>query len=82
MTKKKSQKKKVILKVNPGEAIFVADLQVLTDIMDTYSSMTKEAKDPKEKEAYSDIVSQILDWTTRTYYSGQGDSDDGDEQEW
>jgi hypothetical protein len=44
--------------------------------------MTKEDKDPKEKEAYSDIVSQILDWTTRTYYSGQGDSDDGDEQEW
>jgi len=82
MTKKKSQKKKVILKVNPGEAIFVADLQVLTDIMDTYSTMTKEAKDPKEKEAYSHIVSQILDWTTRTYYSGQGDSDDSDEQEW
>ena len=82
MTKKKSQKKKVILKVNPGEAIFVADLQVLTDIMDTYTSMAKDSKDPKAKEAYSEIVSQILDWTTRTYYSGQGDSDDGDEQEW
>jgi hypothetical protein len=82
MTKKKSQKKKVILKVNPGEAIFVADLQVLTDIMDTYASMAKEAKEPKVKESYSGIVSQILDWTTRTYYSGQGDGDDGDEQEW
>lgn len=82
MTKKKSQKKKVILKVNPGEAIFVADLQVLTDIMDTYSGMAKDSKDPKVKEAYSKIVSQILDWTTRTYYSGQGDGDDGDEQEW
>jgi hypothetical protein len=82
MTKKKSQKKKVILKVNPGEAIFVADLQVLTDIMDTYAGMAKDSKDPKDKEAYSKIVSQILDWTTRTYYSGQGDGDDGDEQEW
>ena len=82
MTKKKSQKKKVILKVNPGEAIFVADLQVLTDIMDTYAGMAKDSKDPKVKEAYSGIVSQILDWTTRTYYSGQGDGDDGYEQEW
>ena len=82
MTKKKSQKKKVILKVNPGEAIFVADLQVLTDIMDTYAGMAKDSIVPKVKETYSGIVSQILDWTTRTYYSGQGDGDDGDEQEW
>jgi hypothetical protein len=82
MTKKKSQKKKVIVKVNPGEAIFVANLEVLTDIMNTYTTMAKEAKDSKDKEDYSDIVSQILDWTTRTYYSGQGDGDDGDEQEW
>jgi hypothetical protein len=82
MTKKKSQKKKVIVKVNPGEAIFVANLEVLTGIMDNYAAMAKEAKDPKSKEAYSDIVSQILDWTTRTFYSGQGDGDDGDEEEW
>jgi hypothetical protein len=82
MTKKKSQKKKVIVKVNPGEAIFVANLEVLTGIMDNYAAMAKESKDPKSKEAYSDIVSQILDWTTRTFYSGQGDGDDGDEEEW
>lgn len=82
MTKKKSQKKKVIIKVNPGEAVFVANLDVLTDIMNTYAGMAKEAKDTNVKEAYSGVVSQILDWTTRTYYSGQGDSDDGDEQEW
>jgi hypothetical protein len=82
MTKKKSQKKKVIVKVNPGEAVFVANLEILTGIMDNYAAMAKEAKDPKIKEAYSDIVSQILDWTTRTFYSGQGDGDDGDEEEW
>jgi hypothetical protein len=82
MTKKKSQKKKVIVKVNPGEAIFVANLEVLTGIMDNYAAMAKEAKDLKSKEAYLDIVSQILDWTTRTFYSGQGDGDDGDEEEW
>lgn len=82
MTKKKSQKKKVIVKLNPGEAIFIAKLETLTDIMDTYAAMSKESKDPKTKEEYSEVVSQILDWTTRTYYSGQGDGDDVDEQEW
>jgi hypothetical protein len=78
MSKKQVQKKKVTVKVMPGEAIFVADMEVLKGIMDVYSNMAKESKDEKDIKYYSSIVSQILDWTTKTFYSGQAD----DEEEW
>jgi hypothetical protein len=78
MSKKQIQKKKVTVKVMPGEAIFVADMEVLKSIMDVYSNMAKESKDEKDIKYYSSIVSQILDWTTKTFYSGQAD----DEEEW
>ena len=78
MSKKQVQKKKVTVKVMPGEAIFVADMEVLKGIMDVYSNMAKESKDEKDIKYYSSIVSQILDWTTKTFYSGQAD----DEEDW
>ena len=78
MSKKQIQKKKVTVKVMPGEAIFVADMEVLKGIMDVYSNMAKESKNPEDVKYYSSVVSQILDWTTKTFYSGQAD----DEEEW
>jgi hypothetical protein len=78
MSKKQTQKKKVTVKVTPGEAIFVADMEVLKHIMDTYTDMAKAEKDHQTTEYYLNIVSEILDWTTKTFYSGQAD----DEEEW
>lgn len=78
MSKKQTQKKKVTVKITPGEAIFVADMEILKHIMDTYADMAKLEKDQQTTEYYLNIVSEILDWTTKTFYSGQAD----DEEEW
>lgn len=78
MSKKQTQKKKVTVKITPGEAIFVADMEVLKHIMGTYADMAKSSKEQADIEYFNSIVSEILDWTTKTFYSGQAD----DEEEW
>jgi hypothetical protein len=78
MSKKQTQKKKVTVKITPGEAIFVAEMEVLKHIMDTYSAMAKSSKEQSDVAQFNKIASDILEWTTRTFYSGQAD----DEEEW
>jgi hypothetical protein len=78
MSKKQTQKKKVTVKITPGEAIFVAEMEVLKHIMDTYSAMAKSSKEQSDIINFNKIANDILDWTTKTFYSSQAD----DEEEW
>lgn len=73
----KGQKKKLILKIHPGEAAFVAPVEILEHIYETYMYMAS-ASDKSEALSWEDVAKQVKEWIDRTYYSGQGDY----EEEW
>lgn len=69
MTKK--QKKKVIVKIFPGEAIFVASADILEHISLTYMMMARECEDPNDARSWSSVSEDIQSWLKKTYYSGE-----------
>lgn len=73
----KGQKKKVTVKTFPGEAVFVASIDVFKHIAETYSYMASEALSKEEAELWMDVVNQINEWTEKTYHS---ESDSTDEE--
>jgi len=74
----KNQKKKVTVKVMPGEAIFVASLEVMEHIYSTYMHLASEA-DSQDVAAWVQVADQIKEWSERTYYSDYKDNND---EEW
>lgn len=75
----KKEKKKVIVKLLPGEAVFVADINVLEHIASTYSHMAKQCENKYDAESWMDVSNRIVEWLSKTYNSG---SPDGLEEEW
>lgn len=74
----KGQKKKVIVKLHPGEAVFVASLDILEHIKATYLYMASSSEDKSEKQSWIDVADQVQDWIGKTYFSGEN----GYEEEW
>lgn len=74
----KGQKKKVTVKIVPGEAVFVAPADVLQHISDTYLYMSEQSDTQDEKNSWMLVSHQINEWLERTYYSGE----DNYEEEW
>lgn len=72
-------KKKVTVKVNPGEAIFVASVETLSHIAETYSYMASSCEDKNEAQAWNSVSEDILEWISQTQYSSQVDDF---EEEW
>jgi hypothetical protein len=79
MSKKNSYKKKINVKLLPGQAAFVADLETLQHIIDTYKYLSESAETKQEKESWLAICEDIAYWINETYYS---DQDNGQEEEW
>jgi hypothetical protein len=79
MTKKKNQKKKILLKINSGEAAFVAKIETLNHIASTYVSIANDSKSEQEKLRYHDIVNGIYEWSAKTYFNGEDGYDDDEE---
>lgn len=73
MSKKQNQKKKVTVKVLPGEAVFVADISVLHHIAETYNDLASSFSDPKDKQACFDVVNAIYEWSEQTYFNPDSD---------
>jgi len=73
MTKKKNQKKKILLKINSGEAAFVAKIETLNHIASTYVSIANDSKSEQ------DIVNGIYEWSAKTYFNGEDGYDDDEE---
>lgn len=78
MNRKQISKKKIILKLLPGEAAFVADYETMQHISETYKYMALECGSKEEAEAWSDVANRINEWIKETYYSG--DTEDFDEE--
>ena len=67
----KKQKKKVIVKVTPGEAVFVTSAEILEHIIATYELMGSDCADPQEAESWFSVSNDIRIWLEKTYYSGE-----------
>lgn len=78
MTKKQNAKKKVTVKVLPGQAIYVADLSRFEHIISVYESLAHECVEKEEKEAWTNIILDIQQWMQDTYYNPEGSY----EEEW
>ncbi len=71
-------KKKVIVKVAPGQAVFVADLSVLEHIRSTYIYMSENCEDSSEANSWIEVAKDIDEWIEKTYVSEQ----ENYEEEW
>jgi len=80
MTKKQSYKKKVSVKLVPGQALFVADIEVMNHIIQVYSDMSVTCQNDDESNAWMDVALQIEEWCNKTYHSG--DTQEDYEEEW
>lgn len=74
----KGQKKKVTVKIIPGEAVFVAPIEMLQHISDTYMHLSTQADTTEESDSWSAVSDHINEWISKTYYSGQ----ENYEEEW
>jgi len=73
----KVQKKKLILKILPGEAAIVASVDILEHMYETYLYMASSA-DSVESDSWQSVAELIREWIDKTQYSDQGDY----EEEW
>jgi hypothetical protein len=71
-------KKRITLKINPGEAALVASIDTLTHMAETYALMASSCKDKAEAASWILVSEQILEWVSKTRHSGQ--VDDNEEQ--
>lgn len=74
----KGIKKKINLKIIPGEAVLVASVDIMNHIIDTYTYMSKEASSKEEAMAWMDVANLVQEWLTNTEYSGEFN----EEEEW
>jgi hypothetical protein len=70
MSKKINQKKKVSVKINSGEAVFVAPVEVLYHIAETYHYMSSSCQNPQEKESWLNVSLGIQQWISKTHFDG------------
>jgi len=69
MSKKQNTKKKITVKVNAGQAVYVASLERLEHIISIYEYMAESCDDAREKEDWLEVAQDIRNWITDTYFS-------------
>lgn len=79
MSKKTSYKKKVSVKLLPGEAVFVASTEVLGHIMQTYITMGDQEENPEYKDFWYDVAASISEWMQNTHNTSE---DFSNEEDW
>lgn len=60
-------KKKVNVKVAPGQAVFVADVDILNHIAEVYEVMASNEEDETSKNAWINVSISIKEWVEKTY---------------
>jgi hypothetical protein len=78
VNKRQASKKKISLKLLPGEAALVADVETLKHISATYRYMASECSSIEEAESWNNVAETIDYWVDETYYLG--DVEDFDEE--
>lgn len=75
----KGIKKKVSVKILPGEAVFVSSVEVLQHIAETYVTLSENCETQEDKLLWLSVSEDINNWISQTYYSGQ---ENEQEEEW
>lgn len=78
MSKKHNPKKKVTVKLSKGEAIFVASIEILNHISETYLTMSDQCDDTLERDSWISVAEDICQQCFKTAYR----ENDYDEEEW
>jgi hypothetical protein len=73
MSKKQNTKKKVTVKLLPGQAIYVADMDRFDHIISIYESFAKDCVDREEKRSWLEIADEIRISVRDTYFSPEED---------
>jgi hypothetical protein len=81
VSKKTSQKKKVSIRLSPGEAVVVADIEIFKHIIATYNSFGDAEEKQEDKQSWYDVASQIYNWVNNTYNDIESE-EKGEEQDW
>lgn len=81
MSKKTSQKKKVSVRLSPGEAVVVADIAIFEHIIETYNSFGDSEENEENKDSWYSVASQIYEWVNNTYNSVESENE-VEEQDW
>jgi alcohol dehydrogenase YqhD (iron-dependent ADH family) len=76
----KGQKKKITVKTIPGEAVFVASVDILNHIAETYLYMASSAETKEDAQSWQSVSDQINEWIKRTYHSAESSYEDQDEE--
>lgn len=74
----KGQKKKVTVKVMPGEAVVVASVDILEHIISTYVYLSESSTSKEEAQSWINVSQMLQEWVSKTYYRGGDDY----EEEW
>lgn len=75
----KGIKKKVTVKILPGEAVFATSVEVLQHIAETYALLAEGCDTQEDKLSWLSVSEDISNWISQTYYSGQ---ENEQEEEW
>ncbi len=79
MSKKNNQKKKINIKILPGQAVYVADLAKLEHISGVYRSLAEDCESEEDKLAWLEVSEDIDKWIFETYFNPEEDYED---EEW
>lgn len=78
MSKKQNNKKKVNVKILPGQAIYVADVATLQHISELYRQMSEESATEEERLSWIQVSEDINEAIFQTYYNPE----DSIDEEW
>ena len=79
MSKKQTHKKKVTLKIDVGQAAYVANIDILHHIAKTYLELSRTCESPEDAVAWQSVADDIYLWSKKTYNSLEEDYED---EEW
>lgn len=78
MSKKQNPKKKVNIKILPGQAVYVADVATLQHISELYRQMSNETTTEEDRLSWLQVSDDINEAIFQTYYNPEEDN----EEEW
>ena len=76
MSKKTNEKKKISVKLVSGQAVYVADVETLYHISNTYAHLASSEKDSKQKQFCVSIVKSINEAIQKTRFDSNSQQDD------
>lgn len=79
MSKKNNPKKKVTVKLSKGESFFIANVDVLNHIVETYLTMADQCEDKTEKDSWLMVAQDVHE---QMFKNANNSGEYENEEEW